>query len=302
MKKSLKALRIFAGLAILAMAATLLVSCVNHQEAPKEESPVPLDMQTFSWTVFGQTISISYETNLTTSTEFATIPAMEPSDQILFSDWHPTYANIRFLGFSAGDAYQLPFIDPENNIPQILVFQTKDFPGYGDDNPQGFVNQLQSLSELLKTGVGSDRCGEPLSDYDSALPFLPWVNMKQSFCARPQIVEFAGGKGIRYVTYYAQSPEPVLEGRVFYTFQGLTNDGAIYISALFPVETGIFPNEPFPCPKCGDPNYNPFPEWNALLTDQLSQLNAQPDIDFTPSLATLDEVVKSINFKPQGKP
>ena len=126
--------------------------------------------------------------------------------------------------------------------------------------------------------------------------------MKQTFCAQPQMIEFAGGRGIRYVTYYAQSPEPALDDRIFYTFQGMTNDGQFYISAVFPVETGIFPTEPSPCPKCGDPDYNPFPEWNAQLETQLTQLNAQAESDFAPSLVTLDEIIKSIYFKPEGKP
>jgi len=266
------------------------------------ETPQVPYLQTAEIQAFDQSISISYEPSLATSVEPSTVPAVLPDNQSLFSGWHPDYARIRFLGFPADSAYQLPFIDRENNIPQIMVFLTKDFSGFGDEHPQGFVNQLHSLTELLKTGVSPDQCDKPLSDYESALPFLPWVNMKQTFCAQPQIIEFAGGKGIRYVTYYAQSPEPVLEQRVFYTFQGVTNDGVFYVSALFPIKTGIFPKEPLPCPKCGDPNYNPFPEWNALLTEQLTQLNAQSEADFEPSLKTLDEVIKSIYFKTQGKP
>jgi hypothetical protein len=112
------------------------------------------------------------------------------------------------------------------------------------------------------------------------------------------ILEFAGGKGIRYLSYYSQGPSPVLDGRIFYTFQGLTNDGKFYVSALFPVHTGIFPEEALPCSACADPNDNPIPEWTTLLGTQITQLNAQPGNGFTPSLAALDEVVKSIRIEP----
>lgn len=286
------------------MARGMLLTIKERAETPAETGGMPeaSHVQTAELPAFGQIMSVSYETGLATSTETTMVPSVLPDDQSLFSSWHPAYAQIRFLGFPADSAYQLPFIDPEENIPRIMVFQTKDFAGYGDDNPQGFVNQLQSLAELLKTDVSPDQCNRPLPEYESALPFLPWVNMKQTFCAQPQFIEFAGGKGIRYITYYAQSPEPVLERSVFYTFQGMTNDGELHISALFPIETGIFPNEPSPCPECSDPNYNPFPAWNALLEEQLTQLNKLSESDFAPALRRLDDVVKSIYFKPQGKP
>lgn len=270
--------------------------------AKSDETPEVSYLQTAELQAFGQVMSVSYEVGLASSTETNTVPAVPVSDQILFAESHPAYAQIRFLGFPTDSTYQLPVLPVENNIPQIMVFRTKDFAGYGEGNPQGFVNQFRSLTELLKTGVSSNPCDQPLADYESALPFLPWINMKQSFCAQPQMIEFTGGKGIRYVTCYAQSPEPVLEGNVFYTFQGVTNDGRFYISAFFPIETGVFPAEPSSCPKCGDPNYNPFPEWNELLTEQITTLNARSDNDFEPSLTTLDDIAKSIYFKPRGKP
>ena len=273
-----------------------------EQLAEAGHPPEVTYLQTAELQAFGQTMSVSYEVGLATSTETNMVPAILPDNQILFSGWHPDYAQIHFLGFPAEDAYQLPFIESEDNIPQIMVFQTKDFPGFGDDNPMGFVNQFQSLTKYLEKGVSPSHCDKPLPEYESSLPFLPWVNMKQTFCAQPQMIEFAGGRGIRYVTYYAQSPEPALDDRIFYTFQGMTNDGQFYISAVFPVETGIFPTEPSPCPKCGDPDYNPFPEWNAQLETQLTQVNAQAESDFAPSLVTLDEIIKSIYFKPEGKP
>lgn len=285
------------------MMSRMMLTIKERAEALAEtgETPKVTRLQSAELQAFGQSMSVSYLVGLASSTETSDIPAVLPDDQILFAGWHPAYAQIRFLGYPTDAPYQLPVIDPENNIPQIMIFQTKDFPGFGDDNPTGFVNQLQTLTKLLESGVNPGQCDKPLIEYESALPFLPWINMKQSFCSQPLIIEFTGGRGIRYLTYYAQSPEPVLERSVFYTFQGMTNDGQLYISALFPIETGIFPDKPSPCEKCGDPNYNPFPKWNTLLEEQLTQLNAQPNSEFAPTLTTLDEVVKSIYFKPQGK-
>jgi len=253
-------------------------------------------LQTVSWSEFGQNISLSYDPVLAPGVETETIPAVPVSDQILFAGSHPAYAQIRFPGFQGGRAYDLPLLSSDKRVAQVMVFRTADFPGFGDDSPQGFVRQLQALTDLLQTGVEPDRCAQPFSGYESALPFLPWTNMQQAFCAQPQIIEFDGGKGIRYLTYYAQGPGPMLDDQVFYTFQGLTNDGQFYISAFFPVQTGIFPVEPPPCPKCGEPDYDPIAEWRLVLMAQLTQLNSRPEDRFGPSLILLDEVVQSIQI------
>lgn len=252
-------------------------------------------LQTIRWREFGREISLTYDSVLAPWVDAQTVPAVPVNDQILFAEAQPSYAQIRFWGFLGGRPYDLPLLPAESRMAQVRVFPTAEFPGFGDDNPDGFVNQLSALQALLETGVDSGRCTQPLVD-DPGLPFLPWINMKQTFCAQPEIVEFQSGSGIRYLSYYSQGMNPVLERQVFYTFQGLTSDGQFYVSAFFPVETGIFPTEPPACTQCGDPNYNPFPEWEALLTEQLNQLNAQPEAVFEPSLQVLDELVQSIQI------
>lgn len=244
--------------------------------------------------VFDQTISLSYALALASQAETHMIPAVPLNDQILFSEAHPTFAKFRFPGYQNGRSFELPVYPFE---AQVMVFQTADFPGYGDDSPQGFVNQKQSLIALLENGLDPARCARPLVE-DPGLPFLPWVNMRQTFCAQPELIEFASGKGIRYITYYAQGPNPVLDTRVFYTFQGLTEDGQFYVSALFPIETGIFPTEAPACDLCGDPSSGPFAEMTAQLAEQLTQLNGLEEDSFRPSLTQLDDVIRSLKIAP----
>jgi hypothetical protein len=264
---------------------------------PERDQPASR-LQTVSWSEFGQTISLAYDSILAPWTDAQTVPAVPRNNQTLFAESHPTYAQIRFLGFLSGRLYELPLLPLENRVAQVMVFQTTDFRGFGNNNSQGFVNQWQALVDLLERGVGQARCGRPITG-EPALPFLPWINAKQSFCAQPQIIEFQNGSGIRYLSHYAQDPSPVLDQQVFYTFQGLTEDGQFYVSALFPVETGIFPIKPPACPRCGEPDYDPLAEWTTVLSKQLTQLNAQADDDFAPSLALLDNLVKSIQIKQQ---
>ena len=255
-------------------------------------SPKP---QVIRWSEFGQNISVIYNPLLAPWVEAQTVPAVPMSGQILFAESHPAYAQIRFVGFQGGRVYELPLLPFENRVAQIMVFQTEDFPGFDDANPQGFVNQLQALKDVLKRRGELPSCAQPITG-KPAQPFLPWINAKQSFCAQPQIVEFVNGRGVRYLTHYAQDPSPVLDQQVFYTFQGLTEDEQFYVSALFPVETGIFPVEPPDCPQCGQPEYDPFAELLPILTEQLAQLNAQAEDDFAPSLKVLDGLITSIQI------
>jgi hypothetical protein len=259
---------------------------------PQISEPVS-QLQTVSWYEFGKDISLSYDSILAPWADAWTVPAVQVDDEIMFAEAHPQYAQIRFLGFQGGRAYDLPLLPIEDRMAQVRVFRTADFPGLGDDSPNGFVNQMEALKDLVETGVDPVRCAQPLAG-KPGLPYLPWINMQQTFCAQPQLVEFSGGKGIRYLTHYSQGPIPVLDQQVFYTFQGLTGDEQFYVAAFFPVETGIFPTEPPACTQCNDANYDPIAAWNALLADQLSLLNAQPQDEFAPSLRLLDELIKSI--------
>lgn len=281
------------------MDLTTLAQNVNGSFAFLEEvTPPASERQTITWPEFGQNISLSYDSLLAPWVDAQTVPAVPASDQILFAESHPAYAQIRFLGFQGGRLYELPLLPSQNRVAQVMVFKTADFSGFGDDSPQGFVNQSQALQDLLRRRIESARCASPITG-EPAMPFVPWINAKQSFCAQPQILTFGNGKGVRYLSHYAQDPSPVLDQQVFYTFQGLTEDGQFYISAFFPVATGIFPLEPPDCPQCGKPNYDPVAEWVSMLTEQLVQLNARSADTFVPPLKVLDELIQSIQINKQ---
>jgi hypothetical protein len=260
-------------------------------------APHASEQKTIRWFEFGRDISLSYDSSLAPWVEARSVPAVPVSDQILFAEAQPSYAQVRFWGFHGGRPYELPILPAENRIAQVRVFRTAEFAGYGDDSPQGFLNQMQALKDLLVRGIEPARCAQPITG-EPAMPYLPWINMKQTLCAQPEIVEFAGGRGIRYLSYYSQGLNPVLDQEVFYTFQGHTDDGQFYVAAFFPVETGIFPTEPPPCPQCSEPGYDPFAEWSAVLAEQLVQLNAQPQDAFTPALTILDDLIRSIRIGP----
>jgi hypothetical protein len=251
--------------------------------------PHASERKTISWFEFGNNISLSYDSSLAPWVEARSVPAVPVSDQVLFAESQPSYAQIRFWGFHGGRPYELPIFPAENRIAQVRFFRTAEFPGYGDGSPQGFLNQMQALKDMLARGIDPERCAQPITG-EPAMPYLPWINMKQTLCAQPAIIEFANGRGVRYLSYFSQGLNPVLDREVFYTFQGITDDGQFYVAAFFPVETGIFPSEP--------PVADPSAEWVAVLTEQLIRLNAKPAQEFTPSLPVLDELIQSIEIAP----
>lgn len=267
----------------------MMLGIKERAEKPNDQ---PNAQRISSMEVFGQTMSLSSDATLAPQVETQIVPAVPLNDQILFSEAHPAFAQFRFMGYQNGRSFELPVYPFE---AQIRIFQTADFPGYANDSPRGFPNQKQSLITLLENGLDPARCATPLVE-DAGLPFLPWVNMKQAFCAQPELIEFSNGKGIRYISWFSQGPNPVLDQQVFYTFQGLSDDGQYYVAALFPVQTGIFPDAPPACDTCGDAD--PFAEMTALLTEQLTQLNALEAGSFSPSLTMLDNVIRSLSIAP----
>jgi hypothetical protein len=156
---------------------------------------------------FGRSISLAYDPTLTSSVGTGTVPAVPMSDQVMFAESHPAYAQIRFMGFKDGWVYDLP-IYAENRVAQVMVFRISDFPGYGDDSLQGFVNQSQALADLLQKGVDADHCAQPLHGLRVGAPFLPWTNSKQAFCAQPKVIEFVGGQGHSLSDVLRPRPQP----------------------------------------------------------------------------------------------
>jgi hypothetical protein len=249
-----------------------------------------------AWAEFGVEISLSYDPVLAPWVIARTAAAVPSSDQILYAEAHPANAEFVFYGFNGGRVYDLPLFPVDNRLAQVKIFRTEDFPGYGDDHPSGFVGQLQALQDLLPAGVDSSQCETPHGGDIGLLPYLPWINMAQTFCAQPQIVEFSGGRGVRYLSQFSQGLGPVLDTQVFYTFQGLTDDGRFYVAAFFPVATGVFPEEPPSSPECCDADTDPFEVWAEVLGEQLVRLNALSGDEFAPDLELLDDLIASIRI------
>jgi hypothetical protein len=293
----------------LCLLTGLLFSACTPLAQPVENTPGPLDVtappsaipeaaatlapsevpgETVSYAEFERTFSFNFDPAVAKRVEPATVEAVSLSQNGPNYEAHPAFVQFSFLGYNQGRHDLLP---SPPAAPRLAAFPTRYFQEYGPGDPTGFPRQLEDLQNLLETGADlAERC---LQDRPAPgalhLPYLPWRNEAQVFCARPEYVEFNGGRGIRYLTAFSQGILPLVESSVSYTFQGLSEDGEIYFAGTFPVLTGIFPSEAHP-PVEGQQPQN-------VTIAQLIELNSQSEDLFQPALGQLDALVKSLRVE-----
>lgn len=202
----------------------------------------------------------------------------------IFGDSLPAHTQISFVDYLPDDAPELT-----HNFfatPVIYVFDTADFAAYEAAEGYGYESELGLLQGILDGTVRRSR--------DTVLPYLPVLNAAQIFRAREEFVRFNGGSGIAYLTTFGHDVTPVQEGGVQWTMQGLSDDGSLYIAAIFPIDTGYFPHE-----IEADFDYAAFvEEYEQYFADVIDGLEAQPDDAFAPRLDALSALVGSIELQP----
>ena len=182
----------------------------------------------------------------------------------------PDYDEYNFVGYPSKNTYHQPRIEiyPVAKYEQI--------------NP-GAKDVIENLKKLL-----ADKPGSP-----DQLPLLPLFNAAQVFHSQLQYLSFQSGQGVRFVTQYDQAPLPINNLEIFYTFQGLTDDGKYYITALLPVSTAMLPDSDQVTPAIEQQ----LADFEAYLKDTTQKINQVKPQDFTPNLSRLDAVVQSLSVK-----
>lgn len=159
------------------------------------------------------------------------------------------------------------------------------YPRAGLD--ENWQQQVATLDQLLTE--------QPL-DPSSPLPLLPPTNASQMFHAQVAYLDFASGRGIRYLTQHAQGLMPVSNDQLFYTFQGLTTDGSAYIAVFFPIAASSLPAtaaDALALPQMTDFLTNPESNLNYVGTT-VAALNALEPSAFDPDLSRLDALIGSL--------
>lgn len=131
---------------------------------------------------------------------------------------------------------------------------------------------------------------------------MPLINATRILRVQDKLLSFQNGKGERAIVHYAQDTGPLTNEGLFYSYQGVTDDGLYYVSATFPVKAAFLPNTfadgflGMPTTTPGDPGYmegyvEAVNHFNRDATERLEQLDAA---GYQPNLRTLDAIIRSL--------
>ena len=266
-------------IAALTLALLTFAGLARAQE-PTAEPVFTAEFRNFSFT---------YSMDIANGVDVDNVQAVTPEDAADFMDMTPAHVAFSFINWQ-------PEILLESEMwqPVIRIYPIEGFAAFGDATSNRYQPQADALAALLENkpddleAALADLYPEGANVQTDALPFLYNAMAAQVFQAHVKYLEFDGGSGIRYLTFYAQAVNPVEEGWVFYTFQGLSEDGEYYIHATFPVITNVAILSEIPDVDTVMNNYE------AYLSEVVAALDAQPAEAFTPSLEVLDIMVESI--------
>jgi putative hemolysin len=172
--------------------------------------------------------------------------------------------------------------------PRLYVYPVSEFETDGVA-----ADRVASLRGLLDGG----QLPAPGGGFEAAtIPSLPLFNAGQLLHTQVAFVNFQGGQGVRFLTEYAQYYAPINNSDLFYTFQGLTDDGQYYVAAILPVAHPSLPADASQIPG-GDAdafanNYETY------ANDMALQLAGYGATEFTPDLVLLDAMIASLEVTP----
>ena len=181
-----------------------------EEPTPEAESKVDVNLQELSY----EGITFQYDSSLASGITAETIPA--PEQPIPGPGWnnYPTHDRFTF------EEYALPNSYPSATVTVFPVLEAAS-------RSSTAKTQIEALQTLLTERPEGD--GQP-----QGLPYMPVPNASQVFQAQFEYLPFANGEGIRYLTMFAQSINPITNQGLQFTFQGLTSDGQYYVRCHFP--------------------------------------------------------------------
>lgn len=190
---------------------------------------------------------------------------------------YPDHTMLIFEGYIHAETFTTPALmlfspDEYSEILEDAAIQVSALEGYISDQ-----NDLENAQEL---------------------PFLPIWNAAQHFHSNVEFLQFKNGSGLRYLTQYVQDMSPIINESLFYTFQGMSDDGTFYVSITMPVTHPDLPDRWEDFFEDNDGNIEAYGEsYQAYLEEAIKMLDGTDDNMFTPSLQVLDDIVKSLTVE-----
>ncbi len=159
---------------------------------------------------------------------------------------------------------------------------------------EGVRTEVDGLRALLKARPAP-------REVRGDLPFLPLPFAGQVLHGAVKYVDFQGGRGVRYLVAFSQEVAPLTRAQVFYTFQGLTNDGRQYVSFQYDLPLRELPQDDADADakRVNDALYSgdsarADAAWKAYVTRTARTLDAVTD---DARLTRLDRFVASVRVR-----
>ncbi len=224
-------------------------------------------------------VTFSYDAALAQSAQGSTQPAV-PADQNAPALGGGAPANVRFLFDNAtAPAYFNP------HLPQVYVYPVAGLMALDPSVAQN----VQTLQKIL-----ADKTVEP----DQDIPIFPVMPALQVFHAQTRFLDFINGSGVSFITAYRQDATALTNQDLFYTFQGITLDGAWYVAVYWNVSTPALPDTVEAAQKIL-PADATAQQFEAYLAQTVATLDALPPAAFAPDLRLLDQLSQSIRAEPE---
>jgi hypothetical protein len=271
-------------LALSAMVLLILACNIPPKVAPTQQFQTPVMVPTTNTVAAGGTVTlnnVSFTIPMGVAKDALSEMESAVTDENSSPWWQiaPAHSQFTLTG------YQIP-VENSPIKPQIFVYPADDYAKLNSNAAE----QIQKLKAIL--------AGAPLTK--DAMP--AWVmNAAQLITAKMQVINFQSGRGVRFLTEYAQYPAIINNRELFYLFHGLTTDGKYYIVAMFPAQVSILPQDEKPespvpqggvaLPAGGSPD-------DTYYTAVTKALDAMYEDSFNPSLFQLDALVQSITVTP----
>ncbi len=136
------------------------------------------------------------------------------------------------------------------------------------------------------------------------MPFVPMYDAGEALRAKVSYLDFRNGAGVAFVAQYTIEDTLISNQALAYVFQGLTADGAYYISAAFPVAAPFLPadytDEEAARHGLRFLGGNPSPAFRRKYKNYLAatarRLEALAPDQYRPRLRLLDELVRSLHI------
>lgn len=169
--------------------------------------------------------------------------------------------------------------------PMICIYPVERFSGL---LPEALPPRVSALERIISSGELNGR----------ELPFLPPMPLTQAFHSNESVIAFNGGQGVRFITQYNEFDNVISNRTIFYTFQGLSEDGKYWVAVSLPVSNPSLPASDYLYPPEGYTHESWSQNYDSYLSQVKEMLAAQAAKSFFPTIGTLDSLVESMTVQP----